>query len=92
MFDYLDSNKDSAVSKEEFKEKRPFYGHYDEFLAKYWSIFDTDDSGTLNFEEYMYLTASLYDGLARLMIKVRKLKYSSVLDFFRDSMKWQWYP
>ena len=75
-FDHLDSNKDSEVSKEEFNEG-PFDGHYDEFSAKYWSIFDTDNSGTLNFEENMYLISAIYDGFARLVIKVRKLKVFS---------------
>ena len=53
------------------------HGHYDEFSAKYWPIFDTDNSGTLNFEENMYLISAIYDGFARLVIKVRKLKVFS---------------
>ena len=77
MFDYLDSNRDNEVNIEEFKDKFKhnalFHGYSDEFSAKYWPIFDSYNSGTLNFEENMYLTAALYDGLARLMIKVRKL-------------------
>ena len=76
-FDYRDSNRDSEVTIEEFKENGPFDGHYDEFSAKYWPIFDTDNSGTLNFEENMYLISAIYDGFARLVIKVRKLKVFS---------------
>ena len=72
-FDILDSNRDSEVTIEEFKEKRPLFGHDDEFLAKYWPIFDTDNSGTLNFEENMYFHTAVFDGAARLIIKVRKL-------------------
>ena len=75
----LDSNGDSEVSTEElkigyfFKEDGPFHGHFDEFSAKYWPIFDTDNSGTINFEEHMYFYSAVLDGGARLMIKVRKL-------------------
>ena len=80
-FDYLDDNRDSEVSKEELNEtalfhEGPFDGHYDEFSAKYWPIFDTDNSETLNFEENMYFFAAICDGAASLMIKVRKFKYS----------------
>ena len=46
---------------------------YDEFSAKYWPIFDTDNSGTLNFEENMHFYTAVLDGAARLVIKVRKL-------------------
>ena len=47
---------------------------YDEFVAKYWHMFDSDNSGTLNFDEWMYfLTAVTADIFARLCIKVRKL-------------------
>ena len=73
-FDYLDSNSDSEFSTEELKENWPFDGHYDEFSAKYWSVFDADNSGTLNFEETMYYTVAITDGGARLMIKVRKYR------------------
>ena len=59
----------------------PFDGHSDEFSAKYWLIFDTDNSGTLNFEESMFFIAAINDGFAGLVIKVRKLRYSSVLYF-----------
>ena len=81
MFDFLDSNGDSEVSKEELKDNWPWDGHNDEFFAEYWPIFDTDNSGTWNFEENMYYIAATCDGLARLMIKVRKLRYSAVLYF-----------
>ena len=56
----------------EFEDITSFREHIDEFLAKYWPIFDTDNSGTLNFEESMYYTAAILDGVARLIIKVRK--------------------
>ena len=56
-----------------FEENGPFYGHFDEFSAKYWPIFDTDNSGTFNFEENMYFYTAFLDGAARLFIKVRKL-------------------
>jgi len=46
---------------------------YDEFAAKYWHIFDSDSSGTLNFDEWMYSFAVIVDAFARLFIKVRKL-------------------
>ena len=46
---------------------------YDEFAAKYWHIIDSDNSGTLNFDEWMYSFAVFLDALARLFIKVRKL-------------------
>ena len=72
-FDYLDSNSDSEATIEEFKESWSFDGHDDEFSAKYWPIFDTDNSGTFNFEENMYFYTAFLDGAARLMIKVRKL-------------------
>ena len=81
IFDFLDSNGDSEVSKEELKDNWPWDGHNDEFFAEYWPIFDTDNSGTWNFEENMYYIAATCDGLARLMIKVRKLRYSAVLYF-----------
>ena len=84
----MDSNRDSEVTTEELKEDRElygetgaFHGNFDEFLAKYWPIFDTDNSGTLNFEESMYYTAAILDGVARLIIKVRKLTYSKVINF-----------
>ena len=51
-------------------------GHFDEFSVQYLPMFDTDNSGTLNFEEYMYLNAATCDGDARLAIKVTKLTYS----------------
>ena len=73
-FDYLDSNRDSEVTIEELKENAPFYGHFDEFSAKYWPIFDTDNLGTLNFEESMFFIAAINDGFAGLVIKVRKLR------------------
>ena len=60
---------------EEFEDKWGLVEHFDEFLAKYWPIFDADNSGTLNFEENMYFTAAIFDGAARQMIKVRKLTY-----------------
>ena len=78
FFDELDRNKDSEVTTEELKENgafeqiTSFREHIDEFLAKFWPIFDTDNSGTLNFEETMYYTVAIVDGAARLMIKVRK--------------------
>ena len=56
-----------------FEENGPFYGHFDEFSAKYWPIFDTDNSGTFNFEENMHFYTAVLDGAARLVIKVRKL-------------------
>ena len=46
---------------------------YDEFVAKYWHIFDSDNSGTLNFDECTYTLAGVADTSARLLIKVRKL-------------------
>ena len=46
---------------------------YDEFVAKYWLIFDSDYSGTLNFDEFLYFCAVISDAYARLFIKVRKL-------------------
>ena len=70
-FNYDDSNDDSEVSTEEFKTI--YNKHNDEFLAKYWHVFDTDNSGTLNFEEYMYVSAAVTGGVARFYIKVRNL-------------------
>ena len=46
---------------------------YDEFEAKYWQMFDSDNSGTLNFDEWMYFFVVFCDSYARLFIKVRKL-------------------
>ena len=74
IFDY---DGDSEVSIEEFVGEFAEHfaldsGHYDEFLAKYWHIFDSDNSGTLNFEELMYANAAMADGFARLFIEVRK--------------------
>ena len=79
-FRYIDTNKDSEISAKEFKNelfsRGPFEGHFDEFFAEYWPIFDTDNSGTLNFEETMYCYAAITDGEARLVLKVRKLSNS----------------
>ena len=36
---------------------------YDEFVPKYWQIFDSDNSGTLNFDEYMYFCAGFLDDI-----------------------------
>ena len=78
-FDYLDDNRDSEVSKEELNEtalfhEGPFDGHYDEFSAKYWPIFDTDNSETLNFEETMYFIAAIYDGSCYPYDQGKKIK------------------
>jgi Ca2+-binding EF-hand superfamily protein len=80
MFDFLDSNGDSEVSKEELKDNWPWDGHNEEFFAEYWSIFDTDNSGTWNFEENMYYIAATCDGLARLMIKAFDENGNGILD------------
>ena len=76
----LDSNRDSELSAEEFNnghfDGTPFNGHFEEFSAKYWPIFDIDKSGTMNFEEYQYFFAAFHDGAARLVLKVEKLRYS----------------
>ena len=45
---------------------------YDEFIAKYWDIFDSDNTGSLNFDECMYTLAGVAYTYARLLIKVRK--------------------
>ena len=77
-FQRLDYDGDSEVSTVEFVGE--FAEHFalhgdlaDEFSAKYWHIFDSDNSGTLNFEELMYANAAMADGFARLFTKVRKL-------------------
>ena len=44
-------------------------------------MFDTDNSGTLSFEEIMYFYSALCDGAARLIIKVGKLTYFKVINF-----------
>ena len=74
-FNWLDSNGDSEVSIEKFNNDWPFSIDFDEFSAKYLPIFDTDNSGTLNFEESMYYFGAIADGAARLWIKVRQLIY-----------------
>ena len=80
QFRYLDSNRDSEISAEEFNGGHfvgtPFNGHFQEFSAKYWPVFDIDKSGTMNFEENQYLYAAVNDGAARLVLKVGKLRYS----------------
>ena len=65
-FRSLDSNRNSEISAEEFntglllsEETGPFNGHFEEFSAKYWPVFDIDKSGTLNFEENQYFIAAL---------------------------------
>ena len=45
---------------------------YDEFIAKYWDLFDSDNSGSLNFDECMYTLAGVAYAYARRLIKVRK--------------------
>ena len=80
-FRSLDSNRDSEISAEEFNTGLfssiiGFNGHFEEFSAKYWPVFDIDKSGTMNFEENQYLIAALADGAARLVLKVGKLRYS----------------
>ena len=75
-FQRFDFDGDLEVSTEEFGNFEEHFAldssHYDEFLANYWHIFDTDNSGTLNFEEFMYVFAAMADGFARLLPKVRK--------------------
>ena len=74
---HLDRNGDSEVSIEEFSklliDDLVVAEQYDEFVAKYWHIFDSDNSGTLNFDEYVYSLTVLADAFGRLFIKVRKL-------------------
>ena len=79
QFRSLDSNRDSEISAEEFNEYFDgtfFNGHFEEFSAKYWPVFDLDKSGKMNFEENQYFFAALADGGARLVLKVAKLRYS----------------
>ena len=77
-FQYLDSNRDSEISVEEFNAGLfiGFNGHFEEFLTKYWPVFDIDKSGTMNFEENQYFYSALADGTAGLVLKVGKLRYS----------------
>ena len=70
LFNKLDSNGDSEFSTEEIKAT--LGPNADDFLAKYLHIFDTDNSGTFNFEENMYFVAAMADGFSRLCIKVRR--------------------
>ena len=86
-FHKLDSNVDFEVSTEELELLLRKYN--DEFLAKYWHIFDKDNSGTLNFEEYKYTIAAFADGVARLFIQVRKYWATSMLvTDVGDDMRW----
>ena len=88
LFDWLDSNADSEVSAEELLESpltsllsKIDHRYSDEFKDKYWHIFDTDNSGKLNFEENMYTIAGIADGFARLIIKVSKLTSAQLMRF-----------
>jgi len=82
LFRRFDSNRDSEVSTEEFSENGPtgFNGHFDEFSEKYWPMFDTDNSGTLDFEEIMYFYTAVCDGAARLLIKGFDENGNGILD------------
>jgi len=89
VFQQFDSNRDSEVSIEEFLEKGPnrpieLYGHFDEFSEKYWPMFDTDNSETLNFEEFMYFYTALCVGDARLLIKSFDENGNGILDGILD--------
>ena len=78
QFRSLDSNRDSEISAEEFNghfDGTFFNGHFEEFSAKYWPVFDLDKSGKMNFEENQYFWAAYADGVARLVLKVGKLRY-----------------
>ena len=69
FFNLCDSNGDFVVSFEEFKDE--MFPNDEEFSIKYLDIFDTDDSGKLTFDEFIYTMSWLSDALTRLIIKVR---------------------
>ena len=70
LFNLCDSNGDSVVSFEKIKIQ--LFPYDDEFSTKKMHIFDTDDSGKLTIDEFIYTMSWLGDAFARLIIKVRK--------------------
>ena len=70
LFNLCDSNGDSVVSFGKIKIQ--LFPDDDEFSTKKLRIFDTDDSGKLTIDEFIYTMSWLGDAFARLIIKVRK--------------------
>ena len=67
LFNAFDSDGDSVVS---FEELAP--DQFCDTCDGLWDMFDTDNSGKLNFDEFVYFMNWFGDVFARLIIKVRK--------------------
>ena len=70
LFNLCDSNGESVVSFKNIKNQ--LFPDDDEFSTKKLRIFDTDDSGKLTIDEFIYTMSWLGDTFTRLIIKVRK--------------------
>merc|ERR1719259_462912 len=87
LFNWFDSNDDSEVSVEELKQFEFLRTTGYKFFDKYWHIFDTDNSGTLNFEESIYTITGITDVFARLIIKYFDENGNGILDG-QETVNW----